>query len=889
MTPLLSAWIGLAHAGVTLTVPDDAATLADALALAAPDDVVALPAGTHTLPGAPTVPIVGVGPATVLVGTIDASSPVQLRSLTIDGQGLRPLRCVGTSLLLIDVALLDGGDAGDGDGGGLLLSDDCDVALHGVQVDGASIDPGRTGGLIRAVDSHLTLADTSLSNGSAGDGGAASITRGTLYADRLDLLDNRADDGAGLYLDRVDVGVVGGRWADQLATGTGGAARAIDGSLWLVAVDIADNEADRGAGGVDVDGPLTAERLVVTGNRSASGAGGIACSDGPCVVGDSSFDGNEGNTGGGISLVDDTATWRRNVFCGNTATGGFFAGYGGGAYANGSGLAEGNLYVQNTSGFAGGGSSVDGNFTLDHEVYVANEAVTQGSASYVIFGYTDITNTVMVDHPGPGAALGNLFAGVTTAHDLFYDNDGGDSESALDGTDITGQDPALAGVASASCRRADYVPSSGPLIDAGTGPDDPDGSTSDIGLAGGASWDAVDADGDGLSSFLDCDDGDGSVGGLAVLYPDNDGDGFGSRFALGVGCPSPTEVTTTGDCDDTTAEVAPGRAETRDGRDEDCNGLIDDDAARIWYADTDGDGFGDPTASLEAEKAPPGYVDDATDCDDTRDDVSPAGTEICDGSTDEDCDGLVDDDDPGVTETRVWFRDDDSDGYGSPVVRMRACEAPAGSVADDTDCDDTRVDVNPGAAEVCDGSTDEDCDGLVDEDDPSLSDAIPFGYDRDGDGFGGLAGEACEVPGDAVLDVSDCDDTDPAIYPGATEVCDPADVDEDCNGLADDDDPAVQGQVEVPVDADGDGFADPFRTEPACDPLDLPRRDCDDTDARIFPGGNDLPDDGIDQDCDGADAEWLYGRGGCGCDSRGSSGGVWLGLLALGLRRRRAA
>ncbi|MBC8884300.1 T9SS type A sorting domain-containing protein [Flavobacterium piscinae] len=61
-----------------------------------------------------------------------------------------------------------------------------------------------------------------------------------------------------------------------------------------------------------------------------------------------------------------------------------------------------------------------------------------------------------------------------------------------------------------------------------------------------------------------------------------------------------------------------------------------------YYADADGDGFGDASAMLEATEQPEGYVLDNTDCDDTNETVYPGAIEICDG-LDNDCNGLTDD------------------------------------------------------------------------------------------------------------------------------------------------------------------------------------------------------------------------------------------------------
>jgi hypothetical protein len=60
-----------------------------------------------------------------------------------------------------------------------------------------------------------------------------------------------------------------------------------------------------------------------------------------------------------------------------------------------------------------------------------------------------------------------------------------------------------------------------------------------------------------------------------------------------------------------------------------------------YYADDDGDGYGDPDDSIVACSAPAGYVSDKTDCDDANAAVNPGANEVCNG-IDDDCDGQID-------------------------------------------------------------------------------------------------------------------------------------------------------------------------------------------------------------------------------------------------------
>lgn len=95
------------------------------------------------------------------------------------------------------------------------------------------------------------------------------------------------------------------------------------------------------------------------------------------------------------------------------------------------------------------------------------------------------------------------------------------------------------------------------------------------------------------------------------------------------------------DCDDTNADIKPGAAETCNGKDDNCNGTIDDNAkdTKVFFADTDDDGFGDAENTQDACSAPAGFVDNSGDCDDSRASVSPDGTEVCGDGLDNNCDG----------------------------------------------------------------------------------------------------------------------------------------------------------------------------------------------------------------------------------------------------------
>ena len=337
------------------------------------------------------------------------------------------------------------------------------------------------------------------------------------------------------------------------------------------------------------------------------------------------------------------------------------------------------------------------------------------------------------------------------------------------------------------------------------------------------------------------------------FYLDADGDGYGDASESVESCEAPTGyVSDATDCDDTDGSVNPGATEICDGIDNDCDGEVDPSSssdASTWYADVDGDGYGDAAATSVSCDAVDGWVADATDCDDSDAAVNPGATEYCD-DIDNDCDGEID---PWWSaDATTWYEDWDGDGYGDPSLwyTTEACDLPDGYTSAElaTDCNDVDATINPDAIEVCDG-VDNDCDGVIDPSDSS--DASTWYADVDGDGYGDADATAlaCDASDGWVADATDCDDSDAAVNPAATEVCNG--IDDDCDGVIDPSDSSDASTWYA--DVDGDGYGDADATALACDASDgwvADATDCDDEDAAVNPGAIEVCN-GIDDDCDG--------------------------------------
>jgi len=339
--------------------------------------------------------------------------------------------------------------------------------------------------------------------------------------------------------------------------------------------------------------------------------------------------------------------------------------------------------------------------------------------------------------------------------------------------------------------------------------DDCNDATEDKGVAK-----VIDQDEDGFSSLDDCDDTKASI------YPgarercngikDNcDGD-------IDEGCACVDGVTqfcgtNMGTCTrgiQTCSEGAWGdcsgqgpEQEECNGKDDDCNGAVDEGLLKTFYLDEDGDSYGREEEVLQCAQGV--YADNTFDCNDADAKINPAQQEVLYNGKDDDCNAATQDD------------DFDGDGYEK---------------ADD--CNDDDRTVNPEALEVCNG-VDDNCDRETDS--------------------------GCECTNgerqSCGIDLGICSSGEQTCVQGKWGVCggEVGPLQETCNGKDDDCNGAVdEGLLKTfYLDEDGDSYGGENFEEHCTKPSRFSDTglDCDDSDNKISPREEEIPGNGKDDDC----------------------------------------
>jgi len=204
----------------------------------------------------------------------------------------------------------------------------------------------------------------------------------------------------------------------------------------------------------------------------------------------------------------------------------------------------------------------------------------------------------------------------------------------------------------------------------------------------------------------------------------------------------------------------------------------------VWYEDSDGDTYGNPSATVVQCEQPTGYVSDDADCDDTNELINP---------------------------TSIWYEDVDGDGYGDPSVSINQCEQPTGYALNSPD--NCPNESNPGQEDPDGDGLGSACDNCPDLPNPGQEDVN-----------GDEVGDACCCVG-KVGDVNLADGDIPSI----------ADISAIVDNLFGNGDP-LPCLLEADVDLSG------VLTDPPLDPGDISIADISEIIDHLFGSGVVLPD-----------------------------------------------
>ena len=685
---------------------------------------------------------------------------------------------------------------------------------------------------------------------------------------------------AGIYVENIDFG---GKPIHLLGLG-GAVGTEIDGGNSGATVQFVSGE----------DGSSVLEGFTITNGYASGGGGFYLGSSSPTLTNLIVVDNMGGYYGGGMYLDHASPTLDHVLFSSNHA--GYYVG---GMYLDYSSPVLVNVvFDTNHGGYGGGGMYLDySSAAVASAVFSGNSGGYYGGGMELYHSTATLVNVHLSSNSG-GYDGGAIYLGATSPASVDHCNAWSNSPGDYYAVDDPGWDPTgLDGNLSVDPDFLDshfHLSAASPLVDAGDPSTvDPDGSSSDIGAYGAPAADAWELDGDGFPEWwqpgpydsqlylpqgLDCDDRDPGVhpyNGCGCT--DADGDGYEDAACGG------------DDCDDGVPGVNPDAVEVLDGLDNDCDGMVDE-------------GLLAHGALLVTEiMANPSMVGD----------TEGEWFEVVNGTPyDVNLDGLVVEDlgvDSFTVAGDVWLaagghgvlaRDGDAAANGGVAVDYTYDGFWLVGAADEIvlsfdgveldrvewwdpdwpDAAGTAMSLDAGAHDAALNDDPENwCEamdpyGLGDLGSPGAANPVCC-PDLDADGFGEWA---CG---------GDCDDGDPAQFPGAEESCNGED--DDCDGLVDEE--GALGCTIYFRDDDGDSFGQSADSTCLCAaivPYDaVVDGDCNDADSSVFPGAAEICD-GQDSDCDGvlpeseADADG-DGYAPCGGDCDDSDAGAYPTALEI--------
>ena len=178
-----------------------------------------------------------------------------------------------------------------------------------------------------------------------------------------------------------------------------------------------------------------------------------------------------------------------------------------------------------------------------------------------------------------------------------------------------------------------------------------------------------------------------------TYFRDIDSDGVGATSSgTARNCMVPLGYSATdGDCDDYDNRKTPGKTESCNALDDNCNGQVDEGLTAVTtWPDVDGDGYGWAVGAPMSGCGGGGRAQNNMDCDDSNRNINPGAMEICNQ------------------------KDDDCDGQADEGAKVRCGEGWCGRFG--PTCNPVDCVPGPPMAERC-NAFDDDCDGVIDNGD----------------------------------------------------------------------------------------------------------------------------------------------------------------------------